>query len=245
MATAASKSVLDESNPFKTLFEGYRDRLDDYHDRRERLIKNSRDVTALSKKLIFHLHRLPPNADIPEDDKLPFLAQIRTLLDVIPPEFENLDPYRYQQNVSGGLQEYIEAIATLYYMRHRKLITFEEVRASIPAAIPLSADDYCGGIFDLTGELMKFAITTLAKDRSKGTKDFWILRDLREMRVAMTAVDPGRGTRAARDWDKKSQVMRQSVEKVEAAVYGVVVRGEERPEGYVGDEPDGRMDMDD
>lgn len=27
------------------------------NDRRERLIKTSRDVTALSKKLIFHLHR--------------------------------------------------------------------------------------------------------------------------------------------------------------------------------------------
>jgi predicted translin family RNA/ssDNA-binding protein len=129
-------------------------------------------------------------------------------------------------------------------MRHHRLITFDEVRALIPSVIPLTADDYCGGVFDLTGELMKFAITTLAKDRSKGTKEFYILRDLREIRIAMTAIDPGKGTRAARDWDKKSQVMRQSVEKVEAAVYGVVVRGKERPEGWVGEPDEGRMDED-
>jgi hypothetical protein len=36
---------------FTTLFEGFRDELDEHHDRRERLIKASRDITALSKKM--------------------------------------------------------------------------------------------------------------------------------------------------------------------------------------------------
>lgn len=31
--------------------------LDDHHDRRERIIKASRDITALSKKTIFSLQR--------------------------------------------------------------------------------------------------------------------------------------------------------------------------------------------
>jgi hypothetical protein len=31
----------------------FRDEIDDYNDRRERLIKTSRDVTSLSKKVIF------------------------------------------------------------------------------------------------------------------------------------------------------------------------------------------------
>ncbi len=35
----------------------FRDEIDDYNDRRERLIKTSRDVTSLSKKVIFLLHR--------------------------------------------------------------------------------------------------------------------------------------------------------------------------------------------
>jgi hypothetical protein len=35
----------------KTLFEKIRDELDEHHDRRERVVKASRDITALSKKM--------------------------------------------------------------------------------------------------------------------------------------------------------------------------------------------------
>lgn len=36
---------------FHDMFEGFRDELDEHHDRRERIIKASRDVTAQSKKM--------------------------------------------------------------------------------------------------------------------------------------------------------------------------------------------------
>lgn len=36
---------------FHEMFEGFRDELDQHHDRRERIIKASRDITALSKKM--------------------------------------------------------------------------------------------------------------------------------------------------------------------------------------------------
>jgi hypothetical protein len=36
---------------FHDMFEGFRDELDEHHDRRERIIKVSRDVTAQSKKM--------------------------------------------------------------------------------------------------------------------------------------------------------------------------------------------------
>ena len=36
---------------FSAMFEKFRDELDEHHDRRERIIKASRDVTALSKKM--------------------------------------------------------------------------------------------------------------------------------------------------------------------------------------------------
>lgn len=38
-------------NEFTPMFEYFRDELDAHHDRRERIIKASRDVTALSKKM--------------------------------------------------------------------------------------------------------------------------------------------------------------------------------------------------
>jgi hypothetical protein len=42
--TASAPSIL-------SIFENFRDELDEHHDRRERIIKKSRDITALSKKM--------------------------------------------------------------------------------------------------------------------------------------------------------------------------------------------------
>lgn len=39
------------SSPLMPMFEAFRDELDEHHDRRERIIKASRDITALSKKM--------------------------------------------------------------------------------------------------------------------------------------------------------------------------------------------------
>jgi len=38
-------------NAFTPMFERLRDELDEHHDRRERIVKLSRDITALSKKM--------------------------------------------------------------------------------------------------------------------------------------------------------------------------------------------------
>lgn len=39
-------------SPFIPMFETFRKELDEHHDRRERFIKASRDITALSKKML-------------------------------------------------------------------------------------------------------------------------------------------------------------------------------------------------
>jgi len=39
------------SSPFMPMFEQFRSDLDEHHDRRERIIKASRDITAASKKM--------------------------------------------------------------------------------------------------------------------------------------------------------------------------------------------------
>ncbi len=48
----STAATMVESTPnILSMFEGFRDELDQHHDRRERLIKISRDITALSKKM--------------------------------------------------------------------------------------------------------------------------------------------------------------------------------------------------
>lgn len=42
--------MAEPSNPFMSMFEGFRQEIDESHLARERVIKASRDITALSKK---------------------------------------------------------------------------------------------------------------------------------------------------------------------------------------------------
>lgn len=37
--------------------------------------------------------------------------------------------WRYVQNISGGLQEYIEALSFVYYIEHGGLVSYEQVQA--------------------------------------------------------------------------------------------------------------------
>ena len=48
---AEKKETESSSSPFMPMFEVFRNELDEHHDRRERIIKASRDITAASKKM--------------------------------------------------------------------------------------------------------------------------------------------------------------------------------------------------
>jgi hypothetical protein len=50
-AAMADEKPEQSSSPFVAMFEGFRAELDEHHDRRERIIKASRDITASSKKM--------------------------------------------------------------------------------------------------------------------------------------------------------------------------------------------------
>jgi hypothetical protein len=47
----AEKDKEVKTSPFMPMFEVFRNELDEHHDRRERIIKASRDITAASKKM--------------------------------------------------------------------------------------------------------------------------------------------------------------------------------------------------
>jgi len=48
---AEQEAPTTSSSPIMSMFEGFRTELDEHHDRRERIIKASRDITASSKKM--------------------------------------------------------------------------------------------------------------------------------------------------------------------------------------------------
>lgn len=51
----------DDANPIVKMFREYAEELVDKHDRFERIVKHSRDVTIESKRLIFLLHTVDMN----------------------------------------------------------------------------------------------------------------------------------------------------------------------------------------
>ncbi|KAL2038321.1 hypothetical protein N7G274_008970 [Stereocaulon virgatum] len=240
-------------SPFMPMFETFRAELDEHHDRRERIIKASRDITALSKKMIFTLqrvrtlcHPLPPPVS---KENVPRHAQIMSLFVSITPDLQGLNSWRYQRNISPGIQEYIEAISFQHYLETQQLITFPEAQAKFLHRVRLTEDDLVLGLFDLVGELMRFAITGMAtsgalprrvpavgEERGE-VRD--ILTDLRSLRTCLESLDmTSRGkdfTPLKRDAEKKMEVMRTCVEKGETAVYGRIIGGGERPKGWMPD----------
>jgi Translin family len=170
--------------------------------------------------------------------------------DAIAPDLNGINAWRYQRQISGGIQELMEAVSFEYYLRTQKLITLEEASKSLPETVDLTGDDYLLGIFDLVGELMRFAITTMATTGtlpgSKAGEDSAderdILMDLRLLRTCFQALDTTScgGSGLGKDVEKKMEVMKTCVEKVETAVYGMIIRGRERPRGWVPDLADDR-----
>ncbi|EFR04517.1 translin-associated protein X [Nannizzia gypsea CBS 118893] len=234
----------------QTIFTGFRNELDEHHDRRERVVKASRDITALSKKIVRSVNApIPPKIAKETDDRI---KQIQELFKSIEADVSGVNAWRYHQ-ITWGIQEYIEAISFHRYIEKKQLITLEEVSQTLPAGINVTEADYVLGLYDLTGEMMRFAITTMTTGRTAGVKGGdstaqdkaqqseeptggeAVLSDLRQLRAMFEQLNVPRGLSGWKEVDKKIEVMQASVEKVERAVYGLLVRGTERPSGWVPD----------
>ncbi|KXN83588.1 Translin-associated protein X [Leucoagaricus sp. SymC.cos] len=201
-------------------FESFRTEIDDYNDRRERLIKASRDVTNLSKKVIFLLHRIAL-----EDDETSYsraakrgVSKLREVQDIyagLTHELVGDRFWRFQRQVSPGLQEYIEALSFAHYLQHGTLIPFE-------AYFPLTVSDYLLGLSDLTGELMRFAISGLSSHKGGRAKATQVCAFVRACKADFEQYTP-----FVPDLRKKQAVTGQSLEKIEDAAYTIVVRSSE------------------
>lgn len=136
----------------------------------------------------------------------------------------------------------MEAISFQHYLTNSELLPYSEAAAQLQAlGVDLSAEDYLLGVYDMTGELMRFAITAMATsgELPESGEGRTVLDDMRAMRSALESMEAGTGP-FAKDVEKKMEVMRASVEKVERSLYGLVVRGAERPKGWMPDADGGR-----
>lgn len=121
----------------------------------------------------------------------------------------------------------------------------------------VTEEDYLMGLFDLTGEMMRFAVVQLSSGNATATQasektetdtkamdisrpqlsdtQAGIVIDLRTLRTQAEALSVPRKHFMLKDLGQKVGVMQNSVEKVERAAYGILVRGSERPSGWMPD----------
>ncbi|KAI5278466.1 hypothetical protein KEM54_004597, partial [Ascosphaera aggregata] len=181
------------------------------------------------------------------------LKQIADHFASIAPDLTGVNGWRYQWQISPGIQEFIEAISFKYYLETTRLITIEEVRNLAPGVI-ITEPDYLLGLFDLTGELMRYTITSIAAgNNASGTAEkenvdvvrdpglsqgtlgpipSQILQDMRELRVLFEALSIPRKHSLQKHFHGKLEVMCNSVDKIEIAAFEVLVRGSELPNGW-------------
>lgn len=201
-----------------------------------------------------------------QKDSEQYWDAIHKLYKNVSSDLQGLNAYRYQRQITGGNQEFMEALTFQHYLETQELISYDESAKRLAqlggdgGAVLLTPSDYILGVFDMVGELMRFSITAIAtsgqiptsssqadsdtqmtgvdtKDiaQDPGSQDRDVLTDLRNLRIHLEKLDASTDGSFGRDISKKMGVMQVCVQKVENALYGLIVRGSERPKGWVPD----------
>lgn len=248
--------------------------LDDRHDRYERIVKISRDITIESKRIIFALHRIQGDEDKPvvmDEAEQRFGNVNKNLWRRLALELRGRDAFQYLRGYTAGLQEYIEALSFYHFLKHKTLIDWKTVQEQltfefvphrqetqdledslecvkieddvkegegdvkmegekVPMLVLVPETDYVLGLADLTGELMRNAINSVAA----GDVDvcFSLLTFLQQIDDGFNRLDK---TQTPNQVNRKLTVLKQSLRKVEMACYNINVRGSELPKNCLGD----------
>ncbi|TKY86958.1 hypothetical protein EX895_003635 [Sporisorium graminicola] len=257
----------------------FRDEIDAHNDRRERLIKSSRDVTALSKKVIFLLHRfditdfasaqptvktrkLFSEAETKLQEIISLLRQsalAEGLGSIDAPDAQldastkRLRSHRYERNLGGGLEEFIEAISFYHYLRTTQLITIRQIQDRFLAEPIAESHFYPEQAAEPSEPTSALPASDSQSDRALHVPAHRYLLGLSDltgelMRFATNAVGQGdtghvvkqvlaltRQLRDAldpfvpliRDLKKKQSVTNQSLRKIEDILYAITVRSAE------------------
>ncbi|XP_051936478.1 translin-associated protein X isoform X1 [Hippocampus zosterae] len=239
----------DLSSPVIAAFKVFQMELDAKHDKYERLVKLSRDVTIESKRTIFLLHRVTsvPDAEAILNEADGKLSGVREKIGQIAEELRGEDIYQFHRAFTAGIQEYVEAASFQHYIRHHSLISLEEINARLvfmtgeegcadtPSSEPhvitfqVMPADYLLGVADLTGELMRLCISSVGN----GDIDtpFQLSQFLRQIHDGFSYI----GNTGPYEVSKKLHTLRQSLGKVEDACYTLRVRGSEIPKHMLAD----------
>ncbi|KAK6157769.1 hypothetical protein DH2020_012017 [Rehmannia glutinosa] len=238
--TLTTNAADSEPNTMKDAFSKYASYLNDLvlfrcaqqNEKRERVVKTSRDITMNSKKVIFQVHRISKHnkEEVLEKAEKDLAAVMDQHISRLVKELQGTDFWKLRRAYSPGVQEYVEAATLCNFCKNGTLLDLDEINASLRTLsdstvepLQINVLDYLLGIADLTGELMRLAIGRI----SDGELEFAqkICRFVREIYRELTLIAPKMDD--SYDMKTKMDVMLQSVIKVENACFSVHVRGSE------------------
>jgi len=225
-----------EGSTIVQAFKGYSSMLDAINDRYEFLVKLSRDITIGSKRLISLLQR---SAGEDKDQIMKKatvdLEKIKETIHKVIHELEGQEYWRYQRAFSPGLQEFIEAVSFMQYLKDGTLINIDGILKIITPTrgeettlgnFHIDYYDYFSGIADLTGELMRYCTNSVGYGDVSSC--FHVLDFMRAVYLGFE------GLPNAFLYKSKIEVMETSVKKVENVCFSLVVRGSEYPGELLG-----------
>ncbi|THF94702.1 hypothetical protein TEA_015564 [Camellia sinensis var. sinensis] len=203
------------------------------NDKRERVVKASRDITINSKKVIFQVHsadvatlfsynRMSKHnkEEVLEKAEKDLAAVTDQYVARLVKELGGTDFWKLRRAYSPGVQEYVEAATLFKFCKTGTLLNLGEINGillplSDPSLDPLQINvlDYLLGLADLTGELMRMAIGRISDGELEYAEK--ICRFVREIHRQLTLLAPDMDD--SNEMKTKMDTMLQSVVKIENA----------------------------
>ncbi|KAJ9585680.1 hypothetical protein L9F63_002470 [Diploptera punctata] len=259
---------IDANSPVIKCFQQYAAELDYKHDKYERLVKISRDITIESKRIIFLLHTL--DRDSKRESVLSEAAArlsqlITTHFKSIAKELKGEDPYQYVRAYTAGLQEYIEAVTFHHYLMNNSLENWIKIKNNLvfenqnPQTELTSAgetdsaekkDDETSSIIEAHVSPMDYILGVAdltgelmrkcINNLGSGNIEscYQTCAFVREIYSAFLSVS----CTGHKELSRKLVTLRQSLSKMENACYTIHVRGSEIPKHMLADVISGSQD---
>jgi len=136
-------------------FDILHDEIERYDSTREAVIKKSRDIVKLSKRMIYAVQRGELNLEKLKKEIKDDLQKLVKLSKTHPSLY-------YSGSIKIAEQEFVEAICFYEYVKNGQLPTHKD--------LDIEFENYLLGICDLTGELSRKAINSAIKEKYSESK---------------------------------------------------------------------------
>lgn len=181
-------------------FQKMASEMSDFDQKRETIIKNSRDILKLSKQAVYDIHRDDLNYAKKKID------EAKNGIDVLKKSIQETKGMEVAGAFYDAQEEYVEAKTYYEFVKTGKVLSKKELE--------VDTETYLGGISDLTGELSRRAVIKATEGKKEDVKKIRDLID--EIHGQFLKFDFRNG-----ELRKKADSIKWNLKKVEEVMYDI------------------------